>query len=525
MNSNSFFKIHIVLPTLFAAFSTGFVTAQESSTLPQPAEIEVLKFKSLWKKSGNAAGLLLDKPVSYSTLDVNYEQYGGNFRRPQQASSGNSQSVHTEGNLLVNDYFLTGAFNYKRENITGAEYNASIIDPFRGMPYIIADLNSSDWKKQHYDLSFAISTPKFNDKWSFGVEGTYQASSGAKQRDMRTQNNYYKISVTPAVVYSPTTQHHLGFNLAYYNFKEEARMSNVNNYIDQNFYELLGLGTAISYVGKARTNNYLGDGAGGGLQYNYKGAVNIMASVNYALEAEDLIYSFTSPRDGGTVSRHIWNAGLSFQKEGKDYIQGLDLKLYNRNMNGIQYITERDGSTAQAGYISIFKSIRSTYSTQRLSAKYELISKLNAGTSYSWKLNAGLVYEKLADEYLLPNAVKQFENMLFSLGGEKNFKISDANASRLLIGVELGYNDNRSGKYAYNGAHADYLIVTDLEQNDFNYLTSNYFSASVPITYSQKLNKTSNSTIFIKAYGQYLKTDQFNYHDRYAAGLTIGSNF
>lgn len=525
MNSNSLIKIYIVLPALLAVFNTSIVSAQESNTTPQRAEIDLLKYQSLWKKSGNAAGLLLDKPFQYSTLDVSYDQYGGNFRRPQQPGSGNSQSIHTEGNLLVSDYFLTGSFSYKRDNIKDAEFNASIIDPFRGMPFIIADLNSSDWNNQHYDLRFAIATPKFKDKWSFGLKGTYQASSGAKQRDVRTANNYYKINVEPGIVFSASDEHNFGLNLAYSNFKEEARMLNVNVYFDQTYYELLGLGTAVSYVGSGRSNNNIGDGAGVGFQYNYKGDINIMADVSYNLEAEDVDVSFTLPREAASVLRKIWNAGLSFQKVGAEYIQGLDLSIYNRDMDGIQYITERDGSSAQIGYITVFKSIRSTYSTQRLSAKYNLISKINESSAYSWKLNAGVVYEKLNDEYLLPNSQKQFENVLFTLGGEKNFKLSDAKASRLLVGLELGYNDNKSGKYDYNGAHSDYPIVTNLEQNDFNYLTSNYFSVSVPVTYSQQLNQTSRTSVFIKAYGNYMKTDNFNYNERYAVGLSIGSNF
>lgn len=529
MNSSSLFKIYTLLPALLLTLTINPLhaqqhTSQDSSTL-EPGAIERLNFRSVWKKSGNAAGFLLDKPFAYSELDATYEKFSGDFRRPQQALSGNSQTIHTAGNLLINDYYLTGAFNYKREQLNDVGFNASIIDPFRGMPFIIADLNSSEWRNQHYDLSFGLSSPQFKEKWSFGLSGAYQASSGAKQRDIRTANNYYKISVSPGLVYSPSKKHHIGLNLDYNNFKEEARMSNVSNYIDQAYYELLGLGTSVSYVGSGRTNNYIGNQIGAGLQYNYQGAIHIMARLNYAVEVEDLDISFTLPRNGATVIRHIWDAGLSFQKDGRKFTQGLEFSFYNRQMDGIQYVTERDTSAAQTGYYSIFKSIRSTYSSQRISAKYNLIAKSGSQLSYNWKLDAGIAYEKLADAYLLPSSVKQYENILFSLGGAKNFRISQLKASNLLLGLEMGYNKNKSGQYDYNGANADSPIVNGLEQNDFNYLSSDYFTASIPVTYSQRLNEKSRSTLFVKVYGQYIKTNQFDYNDRYVAGLSIGSNF
>ena len=40
---------------------------------------------------------------------------------------------------------------------------------------------------------------------------------------------------------------------------------------------------------------------------------------------------------------------------------------------------------------------------------------------------------------------------------------------RLLIDISAGINKNIGGEYVYNGQHADYPIVTQLEQGDFNF--------------------------------------------------------
>lgn len=518
MNFN--FKIYAVL--LFMLGITGYAKAQQNTTVT-PASLDLLNQRSLWKGTRNAAGLLLDKPFQYSYLNAGYERYKGNFHRPQQGTAGNRQTVQTEGNLFINRYYLSGSFSYIRDNIKDANYNASIIDPLRGMPYINADLNPSNWNNQHYNLQFSATVPAFNEQWAFGLTGSYKSSSGAKQRDVRSENYFMSLEVLPSVLYSPEENHHIGLNLSYRNFKEEASMSNVNTYIDQTYYELLGLGTAISRVGGGGTNNYEGDAIGGGIQYNYQGDVNVFLTADYNVEAEDLQYSFATPRDGASVLRKVWNTKLSLQKTAGRLSHFADFTYYSRDMDGIQYITQRDNTAAQVGYVTLFKNIRSTYGTQRGGVQYSLVA--NRDQEYSWKINAGVIYEKLNDEYILPNSVKQAENVLFTLGGKKNFAISEVKAKRLMIGAELGYQSNISGTYNYGGQHADYPTVTGLEQNDFNYLTSNYVSVAVPVVYSQQLKEDSKTNLFVKASGQYVHTNSFDYHDRHSMSFSLGCNF
>ncbi len=112
-------------------------------------------------------------------------------------------------------------------------------------------------------------------------------------------------------------------------------MKNVNTYVDQTYYELLGLGTAISNVGSGRVNNYEGDAWGGGIQYQYKGRLNVLANVNYLIEGEDLTISYTTPRDGGSVIRKSWQAGVTVQKESGKLLQSLGAQFYNRHIDGI----------------------------------------------------------------------------------------------------------------------------------------------------------------------------------------------
>lgn len=525
MNIYTRYQLNKISVAFFLLLGMHTASAQQENGITTPAALDLQNQRSFWKKSNNAAGLQFDNPLQYSQLSAGYNSYGGNFHRPQQGRSGNSQVVATEGNLFVGDYYISGSFNYLRDNIKNANYNASIIDPYRGMPFFIADVNSSDWNNQHYNLGFSIATPKFKDKWSFGLEGNYTAASGAKQRDLRTKNEYFELSVKPAVVYSPSSTHHLGLNLLYGSVKEQSSQSNVMTNVSQTYYDMMGLGTAVSYIGSGRTSNYVGDALGAGFQYHFAGNVNVFFSADYSVEAEKLQSSFTTPRDITSVVRHVWNGKLSLRTTGEKLLHQIELNYYNRNIDGIQYITQRDNSEAQQGWITLFKNIRSTYGVQNAGVQYSLINRESRGNEYSWKVNAGATYERLKDEYILPNSVKQVENAIITLNGSKNFALPGKKTKRLMTGLEFAYKSNLSGHYQYNGANPEYPTVTGLEQNDFNYLSSNYVAATLPVVYSQQLKEESKNIVFIKGSIQYIRTNSFDYKERYFTSLSAGVNF
>ncbi|MBV7533078.1 DUF6850 family outer membrane beta-barrel protein [Chitinophaga sp. sic0106] len=512
-------KLYITM-MLVAAGGAAVAQSQNTNT---PASYELRQQRSLWEQSGNPAGLKLDRPYQFSTLKAGYEGYDGDFRRPQEGASGNRQLVETAGGVFLDSFYLSGKFSYRREQVKDAKFNASIIDPFRGMPYIIADLNPSDWIQQHYNLQFQVASPTYG-RWSWGLGGSYNASSGAKQRDIRTENYYYAITVTPGVVYSISPKHHVGLNATYKNTKEEASMKNVNTYVDQVYYELFGLGTAVSQLGSGRTNNYEGDSWGGGLQYQYKGNVTLLANLNYLVEAEDLIISFTTPRDGGSVLRKLWQAGIGLQKESDKLLHTLQAQYYNRHIDGIQYVTQRDNSSAQQGWVTLAKYIRSTYKTQELGLNYSITGK-KGHDDYSWKADFAALYSKLNDEYILPHSWKNTENVYFQVGGKKNFSLGGDRESRLLVGLRAGYNRNLNGSYQYNGQHPEYPTVTELETNDYRYLASDFVRFELPLTYSLHIGKDNKRVLFVNAYGRYTKANSFDFNNRYTYGGSVGVNF
>ena len=141
-----------------------------------PAGMEWLKEQRLWFQSQNAAGTVFDNTDNYSDVKLNYQRTGGNYVRPQEGAEEQAIGVSSEGFLDLGDAYVWGAFSFMQENKWDAGYNASITDPFRGMPYYVADKYLSDWRNQHYDLSFRAATPLYWNRVAFGLEEIGRAS-------------------------------------------------------------------------------------------------------------------------------------------------------------------------------------------------------------------------------------------------------------------------------------------------------------------------------------------------------------
>ena len=147
-------------------------------------------------------------------------------------------------------------------------YNASLIRPYRDLPYFVADENHSDWRNQLYQLEFKAGTPVYHRLLSFGLAAGYSAEQGAKQRDVRSHNNAMSLYLQPSLLLFFNKETQLSFLLKYATYKEESRMQNINIYVEQPYYEMFGMGGATARIGSGRVTNYIRNTVGGELQYN-----------------------------------------------------------------------------------------------------------------------------------------------------------------------------------------------------------------------------------------------------------------
>lgn len=489
-----------------------------------PAAMELLKQQKLWFHSRNASGAVFDDTRNYSNVQMSYRLESGNFHRPQEGQQYKSLNVSSEGFLNLKNAYVWGKFAFEQANTYDAGYNASIADPFRGMPYYVADSYLSNWRNQHYNLKFRASTPLYRNKFALGLEGRYVATIAAKQRDPRVDTRYYKLELVPGITYVIYPEHRLGVNFEYASIKEDSRMGQADVYTDQDYYELYGLGVAVKGIGSGRTTNYYGDQIGAGLQYNYSSRkVNLLFEGNYAMKVENVDISFENPKKDASVREQIVKTALSLHKMGNRFSHFIKVRYFYSQVDGIQYISLRDNSESQRGWIDLYHNIRSTYQRQTASVSYSFIK--NKGNEYAWKVDADILYKKHADEYLLPGSTKESENLFFGLSGKLNLSIGDKLNRRLLISAKTGYNKNLSGHYQYGGVHTDYLTVTMLEVDDENYLTSDYYKAGLAATYSQQYSEDKRSNFFAKLSFDYVKTSDYDFKHRNHALLSVGVIF
>lgn len=497
------------------------VMAQESERTLSPAAMEWLKTANLWRQTSNAAGLLLDDTVRYAELSTAYDIHRGSFRRPEQGERENNLNFSAEGTEKLRNTYVWGRFNYSRQTISDARYNASLVDPFRGMPYYVIDENAGNWSNQRYDLTFKAAHP-VSSKVMLGIEGSYRAWLGAKQRDIRVDSRLYTIELKPSLVYSITPNHHIGANLHYYNLKEYSEMSILNIYILQNAYEMYGLGNARRTAGidNGRDGVYIGNNMGAGLQYSYSGPIQVLFTSEWDKKVEDVQVGQTLPRDEGTVKDVQWVTRLLAFHQGARYSHALTLAYAHRHIDGIEYVTLLNDST---GWEVLHSDIRSKYRTRQATADYTLFA--NGADGYDWLVGGEIVYTKKKDDYLLPASQMAYENLSFSVRTRKNILLSSRLSKRLLLGADAWYNANLSGQYRYGGNFSDYITVTGLQQSDYEYLASSFYSAGLSAVYSQHVNDRSDVTAFAKAAFSYSHTDDFNSGNRSHIHFSIGCNF
>ncbi|MDE7471463.1 MAG: hypothetical protein K2M57_08495 [Paramuribaculum sp.] len=516
--NNNILKAGVVMLML------GIATPQMFAQGYTAAALEKLKEQRLWFHTSNAAGSVLDNTDNYSEVKIGYDITDGNFHRPQQGENQKSLKVDCEGFMNLQSAYVWGEFSFEQRNINEAGFNASITDPYRGLPYFMADEHLSDWRNQYYNMKFRAATPLYWGKAAFGVEGAYRASLAAKQLDPRVDTRYFQLEVLPGVVYSIDGKSNIGANFMYSALKEDSRMSNVNMTTPQTYYLLYGLGVAAKNIGDGESMDYHGHILGGGIQYNYRTqSCNVMVSANYSRRVENFDRDLTDPKKDAGVDDRIWDFGAAAQMKGDNWDNHVRLSGRTGKINGIQYINEYDNSESFQGWMDIARNVRSVYKNQVWAADYSLLR--NRGTEYAWRVDAGVKYTKLDDEYLLPNSIKKSENMYMGLTAKYNAKLGDSLRRRLLVAVGGGYNNNLSGKFEYGGVNPDYPTVTVLETLDQQYLTSDWYNLKASAEYSQQISQTQKMNAFARAEFNYVKTSSHDFNHRSYVGVSIGVNF
>ena len=116
------------------------------------------------------------------------------------------------------------------------------------------------------------------------------------------------------------------------------------------------------------------------------------------------------------------------------------------------------------------------------------------------------------NKHLLPTSSLEYNHLDFTLEGGTSL-------GRFVIDAEAGYHLSTKADLALADATTDY--ATQVLLPDMTYYDANYWRGHLQVTYQFPITlKGTRSTWFVRAYGDYLKTN--NSLDASTIGLSIG---
>ncbi|HKM31184.1 MAG: hypothetical protein GX281_01720 [Bacteroidales bacterium] len=502
--------------------SSGFAAKAQNPVTP--ASVDRLKMESLWiRHTNNVAGAILENPWHYALTDFEYQIEKGEFKRVQSGNDNNSFRFNTEGGGVYDALgggYAWGEFHYDRSVLRGAKYNASLADPLRGMPFIIADPNPSKWINQNYSMQVKLATPLIWNQLILGVGATYENGIAAKQVDPRPKVLLSELSVNPSVIWTKG-KHAIGADFVYLSHREDGSASNTNYRVPQMGWEILYPGYFMegeisSFGSITGLRNFNANGLGGGLQYGYKAQqFRIVAGGEFRQTTEDVTNSYTTPKRIGTTNKKEWTgmAGAQFLfNDGNSLFA--DYTYYNRSIDGIEYIQIYNSEYESQEWIVYGKYIKSNYSTVNHNVGLQFMIAENDRRDFSWQFGVNATTEKLSDIYYLPESTQEIHNVLMKAYVKKNFVFGKR--SNLLLTLEGFLNKNTDAEHKYGGYYEGNMAYTQFALVDFYYLSSSYNGFTLDANYTvTNIDRKNTMSLYVAASFNYVNPTSYkDYFDK-----------
>ena len=181
-----------------------------------------------------------DKQIAYSDVGITFRNEIGNFHRVQLAENYNSVGFMADGSYIGKRLYMVGTFDFQQEFKNKVSFT-SLLNPFRGTPYDLADSTSSNWRVQNYCVNGKIAYELVPGALSLGLDGSINVARGAKQIDPRPKTNNNDIVFTPSLSFH-RNGHIISIGGSYKMFKENVNLILYNSSESQKIYQLKGLG-------------------------------------------------------------------------------------------------------------------------------------------------------------------------------------------------------------------------------------------------------------------------------------------
>jgi len=441
--------------------------------------IHLVKEKSLWLNTENAAGLATSDFIVYNTADLGYRCEKGGFHRMQTGDLSGTANFNTQGSVKVGKVQFWGQFSYDNVTESGTRYNTLVYNPYdERFIYNVADTTLSKWKRQSYEMEFKAAVP-IGHRFSGGIHVIYSDKIAAKQNDPRSETTQYYITVKPSALYVFGSSS-LGLNATYSHLQERSVPTLSNTSQMQNVFVLRGLGNYTEDMvgsGGLYTMYYSGNSYGGNIQYALDSRIRLLAEAGILLHRTNLRQDAAHPREMGRSDIADCTLGLQLLF-GEKKLHKFNLSLAYQNTEGTEYATKQ---ISGVGWEVVSEAVMSNYST--LSAGLDYNFFITEGESWLWDIYAGLHFMNKDDRYVAPYSRFAYTGTSIFAGARKQFLLKK---SALAIGLEIEASKNLKGEYVYNGARTGTRPVEEWYPHDLNVLTSDFIRPGATVEWLRR---------------------------------------
>lgn len=472
----------IILP-LFGAIA---LNAQSN-----PAIVRESKFRNaLWYGSDNASGQAFRPVPSYRDLHLSYEMKAGGFRPAEQAEGSDAVNVSTKGQAKIGKTLMWGSFAFRNIFDKNLLYNNILYEVEQDVPYYTMDTNKSRWNRQEYDMSAAMASPVFWERFSIGIDLRYLNRVGAKQKDPRVETNSMTLEIRPSATIRISDNHILGLNGEFAMGKELANPGNAAP-VNHNIYILRGLGEGVGAVVGGNlgiqefTYDYIQYGVGA--QYNFSTqGFDALLDVYVKNRTLDVEQSMTMPKNMGKVKRSILGASF-LALWGENFSDKITFSGSMRNSTGIELIQHRDDTPMNQRWVTDAENPMSQFGNNKLRLVYDHRFGARSAVDYRWDVGAQLDYETEKDTYEVAGALWNYSNIFAGVFGKRNIELKN---SYLLLSLRAGSGINIGGTYDYV-PETKKSVMQNAWQERLDYYKTSFVKAGGSIEYtipSKKVN-------------------------------------
>lgn len=488
-----------------------------SASSAQEAHYRYADATQLWRLTDNAAGLSLDSGFNRGIAHFDLQHHEGDYRRVQEGGQQNQLSFFTEryqriGHLLVG----YGSFRFGMDRTKDRAW-CDIMRPYNANPYFSGSSVSGKYDTQQFDLTAAVGTIQM---WGFtgGIRLDYQVGDLSRLRDPRSRSELLDYKLTPSLTYT-SGQHTLGISGHYRRRKEKIpSMTTVQQDPNLKYYIMTGMEQATGITGgySGYSREWVDHRFGAALSYGFiHNATRSLSTLSIERGSEDVLGQYKY-EPGHYVSYRYGLTSYNRMEKGR-LLHQLDLAAHYEQAYADEYrqqlIQERD---AEKGYTSYsyetLIKFKKRYQVKHLTA--DLHYRFSVAEDDAVNTYAGLraALNQAENKHLLPTSSLEYNHLDFTLEGGTSL-------GRFVIDAEAGYHLSSKADLALADATTDY--ATQVLLPDMTYYDANYWRGHLQVTYQFPITlKGTRSTWFVRAYGDYLKTN--NSLDASTIGLSIG---